>query len=56
MSAITLTRSAVRQIFLGGLREVMARPMAQALGLADVEHLAQCVLHEIDAGRGGKIA
>ena len=33
----------------------MTGPVAQVLRLADVEDAALLVLHEIDAGRGGKV-
>ena len=39
----------------GGLGEVVAGAVAQVLGLADVEDAALGVLHQVDAGRGGKL-
>ena len=36
--------------------EVAAGPAAQVLGLADVDHPAGGILHQIDAGRAGKFA
>ncbi len=37
------------------LGEVMPRPVAQVFGLADVQHPSLPVLHQVDAGAGGKL-
>ena len=43
-------------LVLGPLQKVAAGPAAEVLRLADVDHPAGGVLHQVDAGRPGKLA